>query len=626
MSQHSQLAAGSGFVPADGQHGDVFAGPAMFSPPAGARPRTVATVGVEPGSYLRRAILWRAFGVANLEAVAGFCAQPLTAGAAVVHEFPDPPSWERLLDWAGARTVVVDVHVAAEMAKAAGFPLQIGMVSGSPATRLAVMCQAENRDVFPDAPAVEIVEAPPVPCGLAAGDRAHLYTPSPTDLALRTIADDAALARFTERFGAVVWGREATTRGGALISCPTPAGGLVTIMDLQAVDRRPEPSGSETPGVQVLLSLLGQSPVTFGRFTVPHAHYGEFIEALQGLAGRHPRFASMEPIGRSVAGRDLWLLKVAQQPDLPVVLLTCAIHPYEWAPIYGVLRYVRFLLERLEAGGWEAEELLARHQLWWVPSACPDGFDDRRQQPSAINLNRNFPGGWEEAAIGTAQWGTFGAPPSLVELSPISLRGPAPASQPETRALMSLFDRQERIASLADFHENTGPRNFLHQYEDESGIYHPAYHVELLEGICQSFAGRFYEQRERSFAGIEHAAEFHPGRVCGWLRYAIEHGAKGCVVEATGGDCTHYRTIRRTEYAANVAEQALATELGRLYRNPWGEDRVVTLTLRRRPASAVCRLYDRDGRLVEETTEAAVETVTRAVPAGGCLRVRYGES
>ena len=50
MSQHSQLAAGSGIVPADGQHGDVFAGPARFTPTGPSPTQRVVTLGVEPGS------------------------------------------------------------------------------------------------------------------------------------------------------------------------------------------------------------------------------------------------------------------------------------------------------------------------------------------------------------------------------------------------------------------------------------------------------------------------------------------------------------------------------------------------------------------------------------------------
>ncbi len=634
MSQHSQLAAGSGIVPADGQAGDVFAGPAMFVPPCGRRPRRVATVGVEPASFLIRAVFWRVFGPAEVDMIdpAGFSDHAVNADAVVLQHVPDPPSWDRLLDWAGARTLIVDVQVAAAMAAAAGYPLRVATAAGSTTPALEVMCHQENRTVYPQAPVTEIVDTPPVPTGLAVGDRVHLYataaSPVPLDLGLRCLVADDALERFADRYRAVVWGRESVSRGAVLATCPTPGGGRVTIMDLHTVERNPEPCGSETPAIQILLSLLGQSPVTFGRFVVPHPHYSEFVEALDAMTRRHAKFASMERIGQSVEGRDMHLVKIARRPNLPVVLLSNAIHPYEWAPIYGVLRYLRFLLERLETNGFEADELLDTHQVWWVPSACPDGFDNRCQQPSAINLNRNFPGGWEYAAEGTVHWGAYGSPHTIEKIIPISLRGPAAASQPETRALMGLLDRTDgRVVTLADYHENVGTANFLHQYEAAGGhIPHADYHVELLEGICQSFAGRFFEQRDTSFYRVDHRDEFHPGRVCAWLGYAETKGVKGCVVEAAGGDCTHYRTIRRTEYAAQVTEQVLASECGRLIRNPWGEDREMTLHLRRRPAAVDCRLYDADGKRIESTQEIQPETVTRTVPAGGCMRLRFGDS
>ncbi len=626
MSQHSQLAAGSGIVPADGQIGDFLGGPTRFlasRPPA----QRVATVGVEPASFLRRAILWRAFGVANVAAMApdSFPATPADADAVVVDHLAEPPPWDRLLEWAGHRTVVVDVQIASAMAAAAGHPLRIGMATGEAATTLEVMCHQENRTVYPEAPAVDIVAEPPVATGMTTGDRVHLYAPSPIDMGLRVILADAALDAFLTAYKATLWGRAAGHGGAALISFSTPAGGLVTIMDLHTVDRRPEPCGSETPGIHLLLSLLGRTAVTFGRFGVPHAHYCEFVETLEALVRRHPRHAAMERFGRSVEGRDMWLFKIARQPDLPVVLLSNVIHPYEWGPLYGVLRYLNYLLEQLESGGFEAEELLATHQVWWVPSACPDGFDNRQQQPTAINLNRNFPGGWEHAAPGEVNWGSFGSMHSIEEISPISLRGPGPASQPETQALMSLMHRDgPPIVTLADFHENVGTSNFLHQVEHADGsIPQPDYHAELIEGVCQAFSGRYYEQRNNAFYRVDHSAEFSPGRVCGWLGYAVDHGAKGCVVEASGGDCTHYRTVRRTEYGAQVVEQVLAAELGRLWRNPWGEDRSVTLTLPGRPEAVTCRLYAHDGRLLEETMETRPAAITRTVPAGGCLRLRY---
>ncbi len=51
------------------------------------------------------------------------------------------------------------------------------------------------------------------------------------------------------------------------------------------------------------------------------------------------------------------------------------------------------------------------------------------------------------------------------KIVPISLRGPAPASQPEIRALMGLLERSDgKVVTLCDFHENVGVPHFLHQH------------------------------------------------------------------------------------------------------------------------------------------------------------------
>ena len=403
-------------------------------------------------------------------------------------------------------------------------------------------------------------------------------------------------------------------------------------MDLHTVERVPNADGSETLAIQILLSLLGRSPVTFGRFVVPPANYSELSAQLAALVQRHPRFASLETIGHSVEGKELLMVKIARRPGLPAVLLTNMMHPYEWAPTFGVLGYLRFLLDRLETGGFEADELLGQHQVWWVPCICPDGYANRCQQPSAINLIHNFPDGWSYAAAGHPRWGAYGQGNSLQTISPISWPGPAPASQPETRALMALLNRPDgTVTTVVDFHENVSQRNFLHQVETLNGeLRHLDYHAELTEGIRQAFLGRFYEYREGtrtgdgSFDVVGHEETFAPGWESSWQIHAMARGAKAVLVEAAGGDCTHYRTIRRTEHAAQMVEQVLAAELGRLIRNPWGEDRSVTVNPRRGLTSVLCRIFDRDGKLVEESIEPCTgNPLSRVVPAGGCLRLRY---
>lgn len=607
------------FVPADGQYADPLGGPAYFEPVHRRRPRAIDTFGVEPRSYLRRQLLWVPFGLPNVRAVGWDGLGEGEADALVIDAVDQPPTWAQLLEAVGERSAVVDVAAAAAMGQAGGDELSLTRVAGSREGAITVFGQKRENEVYPDAPAVDVVADPPMASGFAAGDRFHLYGPIEEDgraigesegLVLRALANDAALGRFAERFGATVWGRAGEAEAAALMTCPTPGGGQVTVMDLRAVDRPGEPSNAEALGVQLLLSLIGCSQVTFGRFLTAYPTYEQYVQVVSDLAQRYSRFASLEHIGHSTHGRDMWMLKIAPDPTRPVVLNTVSIHPYEWAANYGLLRYVRYLLEGLEGGGFVAKELLDGYQFWWVLSACPDGFEVRGQHKNLINLNRNFPGVWERAP----------------EHHPVTGgRGPAPASQPETRTLMALLERTDgRIAALADFHEAVSFNSFLHQFElDDGTIPDLRYHVELLEGCDRSFNDRFWIERDGRFLAVPELADFHPGQQTAWMGYCIERGVRGSVIEASGGDCTHYQTPRRIEYDVQVADQILAGQNGRLYRNRWGDDQAVTLNLARRPGRVECRLYDREGRCVGSSEERKVTQLTRDVPGGGCMRLRY---
>ncbi len=246
------------FAPADGQQGDPLGGPALFAPVHRQRTRKVATAGVDPHSYLNRSILWTCFDVPGV--------QPTTltqldqhAAQAVVIDAPDEkhtnalpssalPSWEKLLEMAGNRSVVVDVRAAVAMAQAGGEALTLQRVVGSRDGAVTVFGQRRENSVYPHAPRVDVVANPPVPTGFAQGDRFHLYGPSEEDgrdiaesegVVLRALTDNAALKQFAERFDITVWARAVHEEGAnraapaALLTCATPGGGQVTIMDLR---------------------------------------------------------------------------------------------------------------------------------------------------------------------------------------------------------------------------------------------------------------------------------------------------------------------------------------------------------------------------------------------------------
>jgi protein MpaA len=93
-------------------------------------------------------------------------------------------------------------------------------------------------------------------------------------------------------------------------------------------------------------------------------------------------------------------------------------------------------LERLMAVLASEPERLEGRRAVFVPVVNPDGYDDNtRQNAHGVDLNRNFP---------TADWG---ARPDDAKHAP----GPAIASEPETRALMTLVET-ERPAKIITIH------------------------------------------------------------------------------------------------------------------------------------------------------------------------------
>ncbi|TVQ91648.1 MAG: hypothetical protein EA397_08540 [Deltaproteobacteria bacterium] len=181
---------------------------------------------------------------------------------------------------------------------------------------------------------------------------------------------------------------------------------------------------------------------------------------LEAWAAQAPDRVSLHSLGESHQGRGVYALRLSAHPDpdrAPAVLILGGIHGSELL----ATEYALHAAERLLYGPPEqVDPLLQGLDLWFVPLLNPDGnvithqltrFSGRKNgRPTApersfdpfggVDLNRNFPVGWgrdEQASR------------SFVGAS--SYRGPEPASEPETQALMRLADARRFVAAIS-FH------------------------------------------------------------------------------------------------------------------------------------------------------------------------------
>ena len=170
--------------------------------------------------------------------------------------------------------------------------------------------------------------------------------------------------------------------------------------------------------------------------------WAEIERRLEQLAAEHPQYAELVPVGHTVHGRPLRAL-LAGRRDRALMLIG-AVHPGESGPELTLPAVGRLLRER--------PDLLARVGVAVLPSLCADERERLalghpsylRVNSNGVDLNRNFPADWETVDY------TYG----LITDDPDSMtyRGPAPASEPETRAVLALCEHATPAAVLSYHH------------------------------------------------------------------------------------------------------------------------------------------------------------------------------
>lgn len=157
---------------------------------------------------------------------------------------------------------------------------------------------------------------------------------------------------------------------------------------------------------------------------------------MRALAKKFPRLAYAEE-GACSDGRQLASLSLGTIGK-PAFLFFNGIHGWEWEAGYGLLHLMELL-----AGDDPPEGLCPEnYYLKVVPQLNPFGYDhDFRQNANGVDVNRNFPCGWDEYVSGD----------DLYVPWDFDYKGQSPASEPETRVVQRLI-AEVKPKCLLDFH------------------------------------------------------------------------------------------------------------------------------------------------------------------------------
>lgn len=174
----------------------------------------------------------------------------------------------------------------------------------------------------------------------------------------------------------------------------------------------------------------------------PYHDYRSLKEDTRALAEEHPGIAEFRVHGTSVAGLEVFHVDVARDigdrsdaelASLSTMYVDGGHHGNE---ILSMEAAYYFLEDVLEAAA-EDPSVLTGKRLVVTPVVNPDGFNaDQRQNAHGVDLNRNYPFHW-------GRYGTSEVPGHF------TYRGPAPASEPETRANIDLMRGMDLEAYLS---------------------------------------------------------------------------------------------------------------------------------------------------------------------------------
>ena len=171
----------------------------------------------------------------------------------------------------------------------------------------------------------------------------------------------------------------------------------------------------------------------------------EAVAFMDSLHAQYPMLTSeRQSIGQSIDGRDLWMMKISDNPwmdeDEPELFINALIHAREPMGLEATLLFMAHLCENYGSDP-EVTELVDGREFYFVPVVNPDGYERNRQtNPNGGGMwrkNRRNNGGSYGVDL-NRNWGYmwgYDNNGSSPDPNDETFRGTEPFSEPETQVM-----------------------------------------------------------------------------------------------------------------------------------------------------------------------------------------------
>ena len=179
--------------------------------------------------------------------------------------------------------------------------------------------------------------------------------------------------------------------------------------------------------------------------------YDHLTTILKDAQTKYPNLVHVESAGKSLEGRDLWVVKItanvkAPVSGRPVVFFNAMHHAREVMTTEIALDVIDYLTKNYGSND-KVTQWVNQTEIWVVPMVNPDGNNkvwtsDSMWRKNArdgygVDINRNYPYKWD--ACGGSSGSHYAQ----------DYRGPSAGSEPETKAMMALVGRIKPVLSIS---------------------------------------------------------------------------------------------------------------------------------------------------------------------------------